>query len=285
MNNAERILKKLNRLKRDKHVTAAFFDKPIFFQETLKQLKIRKIIKFLPSSRRNVWLYKLIDLQKLDSFMRRFSIIPENMDKVTAAALTGDAHNANISRYPSIPLRVFSKSVSLSINDIFINAFSITSAGSALYLSFPSTGNKVKLSESNFCFVENQRVFWEIEKVLPGIDYAFYLQGSFSSVLAENISNAIPGICENILFLGDYDPAGLIFFLRLKHFFPTIRFFMPDNLEELFIKYGNNYDLTVQSSFFSTILNSNDPDVLFIRDLFEKTGLTLQQEILLIDFS
>jgi hypothetical protein len=277
----KKILKKLQVLKIEKRVPSVFFDKPQFFRKCLEELKLRKIIEYVPGNRKNSWYYRLLDENRLDTYIETFNIVPENMDKVQAAEFTGDAHNADDNRYPSVPVRVFSEQITFTIDSMPLDGFTVTKNGGALYLPFNEQTALPISGPHLFCFVENQRVFWEVEMVVPDTGCVFFMSGSFSSVLAQNIADTLSS--GKFLFLGDYDLAGLIFYLRLKKFFPGVQFYIPDNIEELFLKFGNKSDLTRQSDFFSSILSSEEKDVVFLRNLFEKTGRTLHQEALLIN--
>jgi hypothetical protein len=280
---SKKIIEKLLKLKEANFVPVSFFDHSLYFKSVLHDLLKRRIIDKVPAKRKGTWCYMLLDDTKLQTFINKIirESIPDNMDKVDAVQFTGNAHNADFSRYSALPLRAFSADMKISLNGTKIDPFSLTLAGAALYLPVNTiTGNVIFPNNANIALVENQRVFWEIEHILPKINFVLYLQGNFSTLTAQTLMKSLTNsFCT---YLGDYDPVGISLYLRIKKYLPHCSFYIPDNIESLFNKYGNSIDLVRQNQFFNTILNSNDKDVIRIRKIFETTSKTLQQEALLI---
>jgi Wadjet protein JetD, C-terminal len=275
------IISKLEKLRDDSRVPVSFFQNPGYFREVLDNLCARKIIKSIPT-RKGQWEYRLKNSQALEKLIECFqkqSSSTENIDKVEATRITGDAHAANQSKYPSIPLRVTKKNTTIKHYHDIIDAYKICSKGMALYLPVNTDLGEWELNGS-ICLVENQRFFWEVEKIYKA-DYYIYLQGNFSNNIVKWLISS--SMQKNpLIYFGDYDPTGIKLFLRIKKRIPHCEFFIPDNFEDLLKKYGNKLDLAKQHRDFNNLLDTDEPTLQRIRRNFEKTGKTLHQEALLI---
>ncbi len=276
MSNNQNIYQKLFKLKTNQTLPSSQLEKPAYFANILRELIDRKIIKKI-SPRKGQWSYSVINDKALNSLLEKYNSPPiRDIDKVEATKYFGNAHLATDSKYPSIPIRTTTKGVKLNNIDIY----DICKNGLALYLPINDKLNKWNLT-GTICLIENQRFFWEAEKVHKA-DYYLYLQGNFSNKVLEWL------ISQNkqdnsFLYFGDYDPTGIKLYLRLKQHIPQCNFFIPDNFEELLDKYGNKNDLTKQYRDFNNLLkNEKNKDIAQLRKAFEKTGKTMHQEALLI---
>lgn len=277
MNNNYKIYQKLLKLKECKTLSFSQLNKSTYFANVLQELLDRKIIKEY-SPRNGQWSYSVFDEENLNKLIIKYRCEPikKEIDKVQATELFGNAHSANDSKYPSVPIRTTIKGTKLNNIDIY----KICKTGMALYLPINENLNKWELNGA-ICLIENQRFFWEAEKVFKA-DFYLYLQGNFNNkiadwlVLQQKKNNSF-------IYFGDYDPTGIKIYLRLKQRIPQCEFYIPKNFEKLLDKYGNKNDLTKQHRDFYKLLENNDDITLKrIRIAFEKTGKTMHQEALLI---
>jgi hypothetical protein len=282
MRHNKNIISKLEKLRDRSIVPASLLENPEYFSNILTKLLARKVIDKIPT-RKGQWGYLLKKNQVLDTILTEYyekeSSTPEKIDKVEATRLTGNAHDAKESKFPSIPLRGTRENTIIKHGNDIIDVYDICSKGMGLYLPINIELGKWELS-GKICLVENQRFFWEAEKVVQA-DYYIYLQGNFSNnivkwLVSQNIRKTL------LVYCGDYDPTGIKLYLRIKKHLPECEYYIPDDFEELLNKYGNNNDLTKQQGDFSELLANSDPVVQRVRKAFEKTGKTLQQEALLI---
>ena len=282
MKRNKNIISKLEKLRDSSIVSASLFEKPEYFSTILNKLLARKVIDKIPT-RKGQWGYQLKKVQVLDKILTEYykkeSSISERIDKVEATRLTGNAHDAKESKFPSFPVRVTKKGITIRHEDKTIDAYGICSIGMGLYLPINDDLGQWGLN-GKICLVENQRFFWEAEKVIQA-DYYIYLQGNFSNNIVKWLIS--PNIKKNpLIYCGDYDPTGIKLYLRIKKHLPHCEYYIPNNFETLLNKYGNNKDLAKQQRDFAKLLTNNDPKIRRIRNAFEKTGKTLQQEALLI---
>ena len=282
MKHNKNIISKLEKLRDSSIVPASLFEKTEYFSVILNKLLARKVIDKIPT-RKGQWGYQLKKVQVLDKILTEYyekeSSIPERIDKVEATRITGNAHDAKESKYPSIPLRVTKKGITIKHGNKIIDAYGICSTGMGLYLPINDDLGQWELN-GRICLVENQRFFWEAEKVIQA-DYYIYLQGNFSNNVVKWLIS--PSVKKNhLIYCGDYDPTGIKLYLRIKKHLPHCEYYLPNNFEDLLEKFGNSKDLTKQQRDFAKMLTNNDPGVHRIRNAFEKTGKTLQQEALLI---
>jgi len=282
LNKNIRTLKKLHKLRKYGYVNASFFESTAFFKDVLNNMLARWIIQKFPARQKGGWQYKLLNMEALNKvieFYEKQPIAPKRRNKVDATRLTGNAHAANESKYPSVPLRVAGMDKLVFRGNQMIDASAVCSTGAALYL--PIEDNKsVWTMEGSISLVENQHFFWEVNKICH-TDFYLYLQGNYSNKILEWLAS--PEMRNNFYwYYGDYDPTGIKLYLRIKERLPNCEFFIPDNFEELLEKYGNDFDLSKQHRDFNKLLESDDPDIVYLREIFEKTGKTLHQEALLI---
>lgn len=281
MNNI-RILKKLHKLRKYGYVNASFFESTAFFKDVLENLLARLIVQKFPARQKGGWQYRLLNMEALNKvieFYEKQPVAPKTRNKVEATRLTGNAHTANESKYPSLPLRVGRDNALVFNGNKMIDAYSVCKAGAALYIPINPALNTWQL-EGSISLIENQHFFWEIDTFYV-TDYYLYLQGNYSNRILEWLAS--PGMrIHSFIYFGDYDPTGIKLYLRIKERLPNCEFFIPDNFEELLEKYGNDFDLTKQHRDFNKLLEYDDPGIVYLREMFEKTGKTLHQEALLI---
>jgi hypothetical protein len=89
--------------------------------------------------------------------------------------------------------------------------------------------------------------------------------------------------CEfQIIHFGDYDPVGVDEYLRLKEKHHRVSFHIPDNIEDLFKKYGNEEILQKNQAIYERLRESQDKQAKNIVDLMSRYNCGLEQEALLI---
>lgn len=132
------------------------------------------------------------------------------------------------------------------------------------------------------CTVENLEVFLRIEELLDDVDLAIYTGGRLSGLVISWLANCCG---EDSLFLhvGDYDPVGLAEYLRLtKQLGGRVNLYLPDDLEERLIRYGNTQLLRQSRKLQAVLRRSDDPTVRTVVELIDRHGRCLEQEALLI---
>jgi hypothetical protein len=134
----------------------------------------------------------------------------------------------------------------------------------------------------NLAVVENLEVFWNIEKVSLEVDLALYAEGRLDGKLLAWLASTVMQSVR-VLHFGDYDPVGLDEYLRIKRACPgRTKLYRPDNLDELFRKYGKPRLLTDSAAVMNRLRRSEDPEVRSVVTLLDRYGAGLEQEALLI---
>ncbi len=120
MNNNYKIYQKLLKLKECKTLSFSQLNKSTYFANVLQELLDRKIIKEY-SPRNGQWSYSVFDEENLNKLIIKYRCEPikKEIDKVQATELFGNAHSANDSKYPSVPIRTTIKGTKLNNIDIY----------------------------------------------------------------------------------------------------------------------------------------------------------------------
>ncbi|MCD8081623.1 MAG: hypothetical protein LUF04_14880 [Bacteroides sp.] len=90
------------------------------------------------------------------------------------------------------------------------------------------------IQAGKICFVENLDTFFVVEKLL-GADYTYI--HTYGRIGKESLSVFE---CGEVLVFVDYDFNGLDEYLRIKEVFPTAVLYVPDNYNELFLRYSRS---------------------------------------------
>lgn len=131
--------------------------------------------------------------------------------------------------------------------------------------------------------VENLESFLCFEKMNIAADVAVYAGGKMSGRMLAWFASANMGKCE-LLHCGDYDPVGIAEYLRLKEACGNrAKLFIPQNLEELFKKFGKRELLEDSEAVLRRLRSTTDPDALRVIALMNIYNTGLEQEILLLD--
>lgn len=131
--------------------------------------------------------------------------------------------------------------------------------------------------------VENLELFWHIEQISPTVELALYAQGRLTQRILKWLAS--PAMqSARVIHFGDYDPVGLDEYLRLKRACPErSSLYRPDNLEDLFRKYGKPRLLTDNTVIMNRLRKVDDPEISEIVELIDHFGAGLEQEALLIE--
>lgn len=129
--------------------------------------------------------------------------------------------------------------------------------------------------------VENLEAFLHFEQLGVDARVACYSAGRLSGrVMAWLASPYMES--ATYLHCGDYDPVGVQEYLRLKECCPgRASLYVPPNLEALVRQYGRKKLIRDSPSVFKRLRSSTDPAVQRLVDIMERTGLGLEQEVLL----
>jgi len=129
--------------------------------------------------------------------------------------------------------------------------------------------------------VENLESFLCFEKMKAPADIAIYAGGKMSGKMLAWLASVEMNKCE-LLHCGDYDPVGIAEYLRLKEACgDRAKLFIPENIEELFKKFGKRKLLEDSEAILRRLRLTRDPDALRIVGLMNTYNTGLEQEILL----
>lgn len=127
--------------------------------------------------------------------------------------------------------------------------------------------------------VENLELFWGFEKLNVDVDLIFWTGGRMST----RFLDCLQVDCGfQIIHFGDYDPVGVDEYLRLKGKYHRASFHIPENLEVLFKKYGNEEILQKSQAIYKRLRGSQDKQVKNVVSLMSRYNCGLEQEALLI---
>jgi len=128
---------------------------------------------------------------------------------------------------------------------------------------------------------ENLEFFLSIEYAGISCDIVIYAGGRLSARVVSWLSSSLMSGCS-VLHCGDYDPAGLQEFLRLRQQLgDRASLHVPENLELLVKKYGKPDLLKDQSHLMESVRSCGVDDVLKVLRIMEEYGMGLEQEVLL----
>ena len=126
------------------------------------------------------------------------------------------------------------------------------------------------------CSVENLEVFMAAEKVLGSSWVFLHPYGRIGKQLIGSIRT------EEWLHFPDYDYTGMEEYLRIKEVHPHAQLYVPEELEALHRRFSK--PLKAGARMKNRTRLSTLPEVVRVRNLLEKTGHFLEQEVLLYDF-
>jgi hypothetical protein len=129
--------------------------------------------------------------------------------------------------------------------------------------------------------VENLEFFTEFHKISREKTLVVYTAGRASEMLLDWLSS--PQLKNtNVIHYGDYDPVGLAEYLRIKNKRTgRTELYLPDNLEELVAKYGNEELLSKSRKLMPGLRESSDEAVCRVVSALDSTSRALEQELLL----
>ncbi len=130
--------------------------------------------------------------------------------------------------------------------------------------------------------VENEEVFFYFERLGLTVDLVILSGGRLSQRVIEWLSSPTMSKCR-IIHCGDYDPVGLDEYFRLQAACPgKVALFLPDNLEQLFARFGKRELLEKSTEVLRRLRRHPDPSLQFVVRLMDRYGVGLEQEILLL---
>ncbi len=129
---------------------------------------------------------------------------------------------------------------------------------------------------------ENLEFFLSFEAAGLKCDLVIYAGGRLSDRVIAWLASPLMEACS-VIHCGDYDPAGLQEYLRLREAMGSrAGLYVPDNIERLLKKYGRAGLVRNQAHILSGIRSCAVPEVLDVLDIIERYGLGLEQEVLLL---
>lgn len=138
--------------------------------------------------------------------------------------------------------------------------------------------------EGTIATIENEEAFWSHDLILPEIDLAVYVRGKMSNRLLRWLATAPMASCP-ITHWGDYDPIGVLEYMRLRRACSgRVHLHVPDDLEKLVARYGKRSlvraDKQVQALCSLRELTDDTIIKRFVQ-IFDELGKGVEQEILL----
>ena len=128
--------------------------------------------------------------------------------------------------------------------------------------------------------IENLRTFLKSEIIFPESEVVIRYDGIISDVIIEILSNSD---CK-IIIAPDYDPVGVLSYIRLKDkISDRTEFYLPKNLNDLFSSYSNRklMSKSKNKSTLRSLLNRDlDEPSAYVIQLIQKYNAGLEQETL-----
>lgn len=200
--------------------------------------------------------------------------------RARGVANLGDSKRGGSVDSALVHLRGFGEGRFFSEGEVFPVAELTTSFGAASLLV--DEGCRWEF-EGRLCMVENLEAFLYVEELVPDVDVAIYTQGRLPQLVLDWLERSQSGR-GRVIHFGDYDPVGLDEYLRLSAALGEgVELFLPDELREMFARYGNAELLQVSRKVLNRVRRSEDPQVRRVVELFDEYGRGLEQEALLID--
>lgn len=205
----------------------------------------------------------------------------EVFDRAGAVIAFGNAKAIERGSEEGLFVRTAKTQVALHATDgkeLPIGVLSSDAGGAALSL----TKDREWTFSGTVAVIENQQNFWQHEKVLPDVDLAVYASGCMSRRLVKWLTSESMLGCQ-IIHWGDYDPRGVVEYLRLFDRCPDrVTSFVPDNINQL-MKYGKRKLLQSQSRSLEKLRSRTEiPHVSRMLEVFDKHHKGLEQEVLLV---
>jgi hypothetical protein len=135
--------------------------------------------------------------------------------------------------------------------------------------------------QSEIAVIENLEVFLHFERLQVPFPAALYAGGRLSRRVIGWLASDAMSQCR-FRHCGDYDPVGLDEYLRLrKQIGPRATLYVPEDIEELFGRYGKKRLLSDSASALARLRKTSVPEVRRLVDIMDRTGCGLEQEALL----
>ena len=208
--------------------------------------------------------------------------INDVFDRAGAVIAFGDAKAIGRGSEEAIFVRTAKPNITIRATDgteIPVGVLSSDAGGAALSL----TKDRQWTFNGTVAVIENAEPFWQHEKVLPDVDLAVYAGGNMSKRLVDWLASRAMSDCQ-LTHWGDYDPRGVIEYLRLfDRCADRANSFLPNDIEQL-MQHGKRSLWQNQSSSLEKLRSRTDnPHATRMLQLFDKHRKGLEQEVLLAD--
>ena len=276
-----RIYKLLKKIVESDHIPTAQLESKLYFKSTLNSLIDAKAIA-KEQVRRGSWQYKVCKPNFIKQLISaQYSDCEEKPDKISASdavTLSGDGHKSNYNPHEDITVRIIGSGAVITNKKTGkkLDYTSLAELGGAITLRLDDWA----VAANRICTVENHQFFWEANSVVDA-DLFLYTAGQFSDSFVEWLAsdNVVAG---EYIHAGDYDPAGLMMYMRLYRAVADIELFIPDDLDNL-IKASRKSRLNEQERYINELTHTDVDVVKNILSMCIKYGKTLDQEGLLND--
>lgn len=127
------------------------------------------------------------------------------------------------------------------------------------------------IAAQKICLVENLDIFFIADRLF-GLDYVYvHKYGRIGKQSIQYIQS------DELLVFVDYDYNGLDEYLRIKACQPHATLYVPENYEELFLRYSKSLENN-QAKMSHRLKNTTDELVIKIRDSVTKANRFLEQQ-------
>ena len=206
--------------------------------------------------------------------------INDVFDRAGAVIAFGDAKAIGRGSEEAIFVRTAKPNITIRATDgteIPVGVLSSDAGGAALSL----TKDRQWTFSGTVAVIENAQPFWQHEKVLPDVDLAVYAGGNMSKRLVDWLASNAMSDCQ-LIHWGDYDPRGVIEYLRLFDRCPSRAIsFLPHDIDQL-MQYGKRSLWENQSRSLENLrLRAANPHATRMLELFDEHRKGLEQEVLL----
>jgi hypothetical protein len=249
------------KLKEDSFLTEKVIPKTILHSQHFQGLVTSLIIEKTKSGRG--FRYKINKPTEFDNFFTTY--FPEDIQIKDKSDNVRKFRNSKIQKTVSTPIFMLRGFDTVRINDNELNLADYTSK----FQIFSCAANKIEAT--HICIVENLDTFLVAEKLLGNRFVFLHKYGRIGKDSLKCLST------NHLLVFVDYDFNGLEEFLRIKEVIEFAQLHIPENYDELFLKYSQSLKDN-KAEMTNKIKQSRDVNVVKIRESIIRNNRFLEQQ-------